>query len=103
MPYVDEVIEIMIKLYEGFVDLPTFLPQQFLLLLVVVLLLQLLVLRTVKKDLLRKLGDINIRYGFNQMFELIPVIFIFIHFPGVPPDSVGIRYDLARGEWDHLL
>jgi reverse gyrase len=47
MPYVDEVVEIMIKLNEGLIDFPTFLPEQFLFLLVMILQLHFLVIGAV--------------------------------------------------------
>lgn len=64
-PYVNPVVQIVIKLNEGFVDLSTFLLEQLLLLLLVVVQLHLLVLRAVQENLFRELRDINVGYGLN--------------------------------------
>ena len=62
------MVQIIVELNERLIDLPIFLlsEEMLLFLLVVILQLQLLVLWVclVKKDLLRKLRDVNVRYGF---------------------------------------
>lgn len=72
LPYVDEMVQIVIKFNERLIDLPTFLlpEKMLLLLLVVVLQLQLLVLWVclMQEYFLGKLRNIYIRYGFYQMF-----------------------------------
>ena len=102
-PYVDPMVEIVIKLDKSFVDLSTFLLEKLLLLLVVILELHLLVLRAVKENLFWKLRDVNVRNGLNQVLEFIPIVLVFKSLLGVPSYCVGVRYDLAWGKRLFLL
>jgi hypothetical protein len=102
-PYVDPMVEIVIKLDKSFVDLSTFLLEKLLLLLVVILELHLLVLRAVKEYFFWKLRDVNVRNSFDQVLELIPIILVINSLLGIPSYSVGVRYDLARGKRLFLL
>ena len=102
-PYVDPMVEIVIKLDKSFVDLSTFLLEKLLLLLVVILELHLLVLRAVKEYFFWKLRDVNVRNSFDQVLELIPIILVVNSLLGIPSYSVGVRYDLARGKRLFLL
>ena len=102
-PYVDPMVEIVIKLDKSFVDLSTFLLEKLLLLLVVILELHLLVLRAVKEYFFWKLRDVNVRNSFDQVLELIPIILVINSLLGIPSYCVGVRYDLARGKRLFLL
>lgn len=106
MPYVDEMVKIVVKLNECFIDFPIFLlaEKKLLLLLVVILTLEFLVLwkSIVQENLLRKLWAINVWYSFNQMLELITISIVLEYVPCIPPHSVS-RYNFARGKRLHLL